>query len=280
MTLSSNPSRKLEVQGAGDVEVGVKSTDVGGHEWTIQSSGVGVGPLDASLRIIDRSLGVARMIIDTNNQILWGASALTTDQNGAIELGDSTAANGTPYIDFHRGVGQSQDFNVRLMNDADGQLSVYGNLRVTANASMCSLTISGGCDLAEPFEISSVEIPKGSLVTIDEENPGKLRLATQEYDTHVAGIVSGANGINCGISLHQEGAMQGGQNVALSGRVYALADAANGSIKPGDLLTSSSTPGHVMKVTEPSRAQGAIVGKAMSGLKDGKGMVLVLVSLQ
>jgi hypothetical protein len=128
--------------------------------------------------------------------------------------------------------------------------------------------------------MSDDQIPKGALVVIDEENPGKLKLARQAYDTRVAGIVSGANGINTGITLQQEGVFQGGQNVALSGRVYALADPSNGPIKPGDLLTSSETPGHVMKVTDHAKAQGAIVGKAMSALKESKGMVLVLVSLQ
>ncbi len=142
------------------------------------------------------------------------------------------------------------------------------------------LQITGGADLAEPFQMSDANIPKGALVVIDEENAGKLKLAGMEYDTRVAGIVSGANGVSPGISLHQEGIIEGGQNVALSGRVYALADASNGSIKPGDLLTSSSTPGHVMKVADHTRAQGAIVGKAMGALKEGKGMVLVLVSLQ
>src|SRR6185503_6009399 len=106
------------------------------------------------------------------------------------------------------------------------------------------------------------------------------KLAEGAYDTRVAGIISGANGVNAGITLHQEGLIEGGQNVALSGRVYALADAANGPIKPGDLLTSSSTPGHVMRVTDHAKAQGAIVGKAMSALREGKGFVLVLVSLQ
>jgi hypothetical protein len=96
----------------------------------------------------------------------------------------------------------------------------------------------------------------------------------------VAGIVSGANGILPGISISQVGVNDGGENVALTGRVYVLADASNGSIQPGDLLTTSSTPGHAMKVTDHTRAQGAILGKAMSGLKDGKGLVLVLVTLQ
>ena len=99
-------------------------------------------------------------------------------------------------------------------------------------------------------------------------------------DTRVAGIISGANGINTGLSLGQEGKVEGGQNVALSGRVYVLADAANGAIKPGDLLTASATPGHAMKVTDHARAQGAVLGKAMTALSEGTGMVLVLVTLQ
>jgi hypothetical protein len=74
--------------------------------------------------------------------------------------------------------------------------------------------------------------------------------------------------------------LEGGQNVALSGRVYAFADASEAPIKPGDLLTTSNTPGHCMTAVDHIRSQGAVLGKAMSSLEKGKGMVLVLVSLQ
>jgi hypothetical protein len=74
--------------------------------------------------------------------------------------------------------------------------------------------------------------------------------------------------------------LEGGQNVALSGRVYVLADASSDEITPGDLLTTSGTPGHAMKASDQTRAQGAILGKAMSGLREAKGLVLVLVTLQ
>ena len=50
--------------------------------------------------------------------------------------------------------------------------------------------------------------------------------------------------------------------------------------KPGDLLTTSDVPGHAMKVADHSKAQGAVLGKAMTGLKEGRGKVLVLVTLQ
>lgn len=142
------------------------------------------------------------------------------------------------------------------------------------------LTITGGADLAEPFPLKEPALDKGSVVVIDEEQTGRLKLATTAYDTRVAGIISGANGISPGIALHQEGRLEGTDNVALSGRVYVKADAGYGAIKPGDLLTTSNTPGHAMKVTNHTRSQGAILGKAMSPLRDGTGLVLVLVSLQ
>ena len=118
------------------------------------------------------------------------------------------------------------------------------------------------------------------MVIIDEAQPGQLKLSERAYDTRVAGVVSGANGIQPGLSLSQEGLMEGGQNVALSGRVYVRADATYGAIKAGDLLTTSDTPGHAMRVSDSTRAQGAILGKAMSPLKEGTGFVLVLVTLQ
>lgn len=143
-----------------------------------------------------------------------------------------------------------------------------------------TLRITGGADLAEPFALSHEEVAPGTVVVIDEAHPGQLKLSTEAYDTRVAGIVSGANGVNPGMTLHQQGLVEGSQNVALTGRVYVQADASFGSIRPGDLLTTSDTPGHAMKVTDHSRAQGAILGKAMSPLSDGRGMVLVLVTLQ
>jgi hypothetical protein len=142
------------------------------------------------------------------------------------------------------------------------------------------LSITGGADMAEPFPMQDESVEKGSVVVIDEAHPGHLKRSTRAYDKHVAGIVSGANGINPGIALHQDGALDGGQNVALSGRVYVQADTSNGEINPGDMLTSSDTPGHAMKATDWDRAHGAVIGKAMSPLAKDSGMVLVLVSLQ
>ncbi len=125
------------------------------------------------------------------------------------------------------------------------------------------------------------KIEAGLVVSIDPANPGKLELSAQAYDRRVAGVISGAGGVKPGMVMSQEGTLAGGQYpVALTGRVYCWVDASQGAIEPGDLLTTSNTPGHAMKAADVMKAQGAIIGKAMTGLKEGKGLVLVLVNLQ
>lgn len=143
-----------------------------------------------------------------------------------------------------------------------------------------TLTIVGGADLSEPFAMSQRDVSPGAVVVIDERHPGKLRMSHRQYDKKVAGIVSGAGGIQPGISMIQEDALEAGENVALSGRVYVNANTSGGAIEPGDLLTTSGIPGEAMKASKHDRAQGAILGKAMTSLSDASGHVLVLVTLQ
>jgi hypothetical protein len=55
--------------------------------------------------------------------------------------------------------------------------------------------------------------------------------------------------------------------------------AENGPIQPGDLLTSSVTPGHAMRAgVDPPI--GTIIGKAMQALETGTGVIQMLVVLQ
>ncbi len=168
-----------------------------------------------------------------------------------------------------------------FVNAGGGEaLHAEGRGWISGELSVAVLTIRGGADLAEPFESSQGQLAPGTVVVIDEAHPGKLRQSDSAYDTRVAGVISGAGGVNPGIALRQEGVLENGQNVALTGRVYVQADAAFGAIRPGDLLTTSPTPGHAMKAADAQRAPGAILGKAMTPRAEGQGLVLVLVSLQ
>jgi hypothetical protein len=136
-----------------------------------------------------------------------------------------------------------------------------------------------GADLAEKFPVSE-EVKPGMVVAIDPKHPGKLCLARGAYNRCVAGVVSGANDLPAGAVLGHLPGHEDAPPVALSGRVWVHCDATQQPIEPGDLLTTAQTPGHAMAVTDYPRAQGAIIGKAMTSLDGGRGMVLVLVSLQ
>ena len=160
----------------------------------------------------------------------------------------------------------------------------YGGFFV-GGTSTDTLDIRGGSDLSERFDVRGAagrDAPEpGMVVCIDPERPGDLVVCTRAYDRRVAGVISGAGGIRTGMTMGQEGTEADGRHpVALTGRVYCLADASGGPIEAGDLLTTSDVPGHAMRVTDFERARGAVIGKAMTPLRSGRGLVLVLVSLQ
>jgi len=176
--------------------------------------------------------------------------------------------------------GRANTFGIYNATTEKSGLEIDGNLQVYVKA----LQITGGADFAEHFDVraeAATEIQPGMVVTIDPAAPGQLRLSRRAYDRRVAGIISGAGDVKPGMTMGAAGTLaDGGHPVALGGRVYVWVDATRGAIKPGDLLTTSPTPGHAMRAFNPSKAQGAIIGKAMTGLPSGKGLVLVLVTLQ
>ena len=137
-----------------------------------------------------------------------------------------------------------------------------------------------GADLAEKFPASE-HLEPGSVVAIDREQPGYLCMSRGAYNRCVAGVVSGANNFSVGAVLGNLPGHEDAPPITLSGRVYVRCDAAAGAIEPGDMLTTSDTPGHAMKATDRELAHGAVIGKAMGRLDAGeRGLVLVLVNLQ
>lgn len=172
----------------------------------------------------------------------------------------------------------------------DGNYSGTGESRMRVDV----VEILGGADLSEQFDIRpatilddgpdvrrSLAAEPGMVVSIDPEHIGELVVSTHAYDKTVAGIVSGAGGVKPGLLMGQRDTDANGKHaVALTGRVWVNATTSNGEIQPGDLLTTSDVAGHAMRVSDHEAAQGAILGKAMSRLEQGDGLVLVLVSLQ
>ncbi|MHC4616676.1 MAG: hypothetical protein ACYTEQ_02865 [Planctomycetota bacterium] len=252
--------------------------------------GIGTANPASDLHIVgDAALGSAliaplassnadsEIVLAEDNDYTYGMSIkFDGGDNNMYVFGKSGATSYGPHLTITRNSG-----NVGIGTDSPTRkLTVRGNILLqSAGTGATILELGEGLDYAEGFHVSeSTHIGPGSVLVIDSDNPGKLALSDKAYDRKVAGIVAGAKGLGSGVRL---GAGGFDYDVALAGRVYCNVDATEQGVEPGDLLTTSSTPGCAAKVTDHALAQGAILGKAMEKLEKGqKGQILVLVTLQ
>jgi hypothetical protein len=154
----------------------------------------------------------------------------------------------------------------RVAGYFEGDVEVTGDIRLL------------NADCAEDFDVgTSVPVEPGTVMVLNDD--GALVPSDGAYDSRVAGIVSGAGTYKPGLVLDKRPSQRLRQPIALMGKAFCKIDASHGAIAAGDLLTTSPTPGHAMKVGDPARAFGAVIGKALCGLRDGCELVPVLIAL-
>lgn len=256
---------------------GQVETEINPDVWTIGSTVVinGAGTANGGQILLKDSLG-------TNKVRIFSSINTTTNPGGFIDLynEDGLQAITISGHDTHKGgriqMKDSLGVNRLILNT---NYSGTGDSRVITD----EIEIKGGSDLAELFDITDPvdDIMPGLLVSLDPDHPGKLKLSNTSYDPKVAGVLSGANGVKPGILMGQDETIATGDElVTLSGRTYVMANDTNGSIKVGDLITTSAIAGQAMKATKKKKSRGAVIGKAMTELEKGTGYILVLINLQ
>ena len=171
-------------------------------------------------------------------------------------------------------------------NQASGQIYLFDSNADTRFEGQATIHLNGitgdimlsGADCAERFAVAdeASRAPGTVLVVKDGEN---LVTCTEPYDRRVAGVVSGAGRCRPGIILGKN-AQDGAVPVALVGKAYCKVDTSHGPIECGDLLTTSETPGHAMRVSDRERAFGSVLGKALVSFSGGTGLIPILVALQ
>jgi hypothetical protein len=168
--------------------------------------------------------------------------------------------------------GHNQDANG---NPNKGGLAGFfdGNVEVTGDIRLLN------ADCAEDFDISEIEkIEPGTVMVLNRE--GALERSHRAYDQKVAGVISGAGDFKPAITLDKRPSAATRLPKALLGKVFCKVDAQHAPIEIGDLLTTSPTPGHAMKVGDPSKAFGAVIGKALRSFVAGQGIIPILVGLE
>ncbi len=154
-------------------------------------------------------------------------------------------------------------------------LDVAGSVRVADDV------ILSGADCAEEFDLDVDAITDpGTVMVIGPQR--RLQHCSGPYDRRVVGIISGTGDWRPGIILGRDRSSANKARVplALAGTVWCNVDATAAAIEVGDLLTTSSRPGHAMRASDASRSFGAVVGKAMEAMGSGVGKIPVFATLQ
>lgn len=227
-----------------------------------------------------------------------GVSGLTTATNG-FAFGTRGDANGTsgavvgifgstlsPQGDGGRFVGVRGAHGTIIRGDfgppgAGTETTVFrvdGNGTIFADGGFRPF----GADFAESLAVkgSREHYAPGDLLVIDPSGERRLALSQTPYSTMVAGIYSTKPGVVASQHRMDDPALVNEVPLAVVGIVPCKVTTENGPIAVGDLLVASSTPGHAMKGTERAKMLGAVVGKALEPLGEGKGVIQVLVTLQ
>ena len=139
--------------------------------------------------------------------------------------------------------------------------------------------ILGNSDAAEDFELAATaEATPGAVMVLTGD--GTVGPCAAAYDRKVVGVVAGAGSFRPAIVLgRRPGLDERRVPISVMGKAACQADAAYGAIEVGDLLTSSATAGTAMRVADAPRAFGAVIGKALTPLREGTGLVEMVIGL-
>jgi hypothetical protein len=258
------------VRGSGD------QTGVEGNSFSVGVNGTGGS---AGVRGVsdvgDGVRGLGFYGVHGVGQLLgvWAEGGLLATGSNSCNLAGTCGTGVSPILDVRNDtIGNL--IVARAGTPSSDVFRVNGNGSVFANGDYNA----GGADVAEYVPASEALAP-GDVVEIDATNGEAFRLSSRSNSTTVAGVISTRPGVSLNASTAGHEPTEGLPRLALSGRVPVKATSENGAIRAGDLLVSSSQPGHAMRAPESPRA-GTVIGKAMKDLDGDNGEIEMLVMLR
>jgi len=191
----------------------------------------------------------------------WGVNG--TANSGIGVRGTSTSGAGL--------VGVSTSSNpIEAYSSTDREFYVSNTGSVFADGPYSG----AGADFAELLPAKEGLEP-GDVLVVDDA--GQMTRSTEAAQENVVGVYSTQPGFLGGAD--ENGNNAGKVPLAVIGVVPVKVTGENGAIKPGNLLVTSSTPGHAMKAGADRRV-GTIIGKALTPFNGSSGVIQMLVVLQ
>ncbi|MCS6804686.1 MAG: hypothetical protein RMM98_07985 [Acidobacteriota bacterium] len=228
----------------------------------------------SAVRGVHQGLGVGVLGQIANSMstapAVWGVSDGTGSGVAATMTG-----NGTGLLVDHNG--------------ATGNLAVFRSSNAnrvrfdkTGRGFFNGGTQNSGADVAEAFEVegSVHAYEPGDVLVISTRTDRTVEKSREPYSTLVAGVYSTKSGVLL-TERSMDDAHEDTVPLGIVGVIPTKVSAENGPIRRGDLLVTSSLPGHAMKATDQSRLVGAVLGKALENFDgQGTGVIRVLVSVK
>lgn len=307
------PTFSSHTSGTEHAIVGVAEGGIGTHGTSRSSTGAG-GVSESGIGVHGVSTAGPGVRGDSTNGVaIYGSSPASTGVGGVSEtavgvhgisrtgdamFGSSEGGRGVVGVSASAsGVEGNSGSGTGVFGRSDAGIALHGqggrlaglfegSVEVTANLTVAGDIVLAGADVAEQFDVrlDDAEVAPGWVVVLDDA--GQLTPTETPYDVRVAGVVSGAGDRRPGLVLDRENPRQAAGRgmrrlpVAVVGKAWCRADAEENPIRIGDLLTTSARSGHAMRAVDRDAAFGAVIGKALSPLASGTGVVLVLVGLR
>lgn len=126
--------------------------------------------------------------------------------------------------------------------------------------------------IANYLQINGSNVKDGSIVSSSQ---GGYTLSKTEYDPRVVGVVAK----NPAVSFNLDASAPNTYPVVTAGNVLINVTSQNGSIKKGDLLTTSKLPGVGMKATNTGYVLGTALADYQASSKTAVGQIPVSLNL-
>jgi hypothetical protein len=288
----SGPLVRLDQRDTTSTRIALRITSNSQGTNAIDASTTGGGSVAVFSKSRDRATGSGGTFIGA----VMVAESRQGSQVTAAEFNALDTANTRPAVDIeHRGKG------VGLQVDATGaNIATFRRRRVTGQGSSSTSTVvrfdstgkgffdggtqNGGADLAEAFDVEgdrATYLP-GDVLVISTERGRQVTRSSEPYSTLVAGVYATKPGVL--LTEEANGAdLETKVPMGVIGVIPTKVSHENGAIHIGDLLVTSSIPGHAMK-GDPAIAKehpGCIIGKALDNFDgNGTGMIRVLVNVR